>query len=197
MVVGITGNTGSGKTEVATILSKKTGGFTINADKYGHALLENDPEIAENIFNAFGETVIDQGGGVIRKKLAEIVFKNGASLTKLNRIMHDKMTRGIYDQIINGNRIYNLIIVDCALIYEWNILSFFDKVITVTANPDVRLERLLTFRKMLEEDAVMQMSSQMDDAIKVDLADYVIVNESSLEELEKDVEKIMKKLKLS
>lgn len=196
MIIGITGNTGSGKSEVSDIMAKKLGAFIINADHYGHVLLESDTEIANQIAMQISESVIAEDGSVIRSKLAEIVFSNPESLTKLNRITQGKMTRGIYDQIINGQKIYNNIIVDCALIYEWNILSFFDKIITVTANPDVRLDRLMTYRKILEETAVKQMTSQMDDAFKIERADIVIVNEGSKNELITRINEIISELEL-
>ncbi|OGS36651.1 MAG: dephospho-CoA kinase, partial [Elusimicrobia bacterium RIFOXYB2_FULL_49_7] len=181
MILGITGNIGSGKSTVAMMLKEKVGGIIVDADAIGHHLLETNPEIQHQIRMAFGTDVMDsQSRAIDRRRLSRIVFDNLENLTTLNRIFHPHMLFEIRLSISRGLNVFRHAIVDAALIVEWNFQSELDFLISVTASPAIRLQRLMERRRLLEEDAVRMMEAQPPDDFKNSVADMVIRNELDL-----------------
>ena len=127
MKIAVTGNIASGKSTVSGIL-EELGYFKIDADKEAHLLYEEDPELLKELQQAFGDDVI-RDGVLDRKKLGGIVFSDPNELDKLNSIVHPRLHIRIKGLLQKDKDV----VLDAALIFEWGIQNWFDKVILVTA----------------------------------------------------------------
>ena len=186
MVLGITGNIGCGKTTVAKMF-EKLGAQVIEADKVGHLLLKRK-KVKERLVRAFGRSILDERGEVVRKNLRGIVFKDRKKLTQLNRILHPLMAEEMKKMISSSPR--PLIVVDAAVLFEAGWQSLVDKVLVVTSSYETQIRRIkeTTNLSLGELEGIMQ--AQLPQEEKVKRADYVIENEGSLDELESKVKKL-------
>ncbi|MCD6082878.1 dephospho-CoA kinase [Candidatus Aerophobetes bacterium] len=186
MVLGITGNIGCGKTTVAKMF-EKLGAQVIEADKVGHLLLKRK-KVKERLVRAFGRSILDERGEVVRKNLRGIVFKDRKKLTQLNRILHPLMAEEMKKMISSSPR--PLIVVDAAVLFEAGWQSLVDKVLVVTSSYETQIRRIKETTNLSLEELEGIMQAQLPQEEKVKRADYVIENEGSLDELESKVKKL-------
>ncbi|RLE08937.1 dephospho-CoA kinase [Candidatus Aerophobetes bacterium] len=186
MVLGITGNIGCGKTTVAKMF-EKLGAQVIEADKVGHLLLKRK-KVKERLVRAFGRSILDERGEVVRKNLRGIVFKDRKKLTQLNRILHPLMAEEMKKMISSSPR--PLIVVDAAVLFEAGWQSLVDKVLVVTSSYETQMRRIKETTNLSLEELEGIMQAQLPQEEKVKRADYVIENEGSLDELESKVKKL-------
>lgn len=186
MVLGITGNIGCGKTTVAKMF-EKLGAQVIEADKVGHLLLKRK-KVKERLVRAFGRSILDERGEVVRKNLRGIVFKDRKKLTQLNRILHPLMAEEMKKMISSSPR--PLIVVDAAVLFEAGWQSLVDKVLVVTSSYETQMRRIKEATNLSLEELEGIMQAQLPQEEKVKRADYVIENEGSLDELESKVKKL-------
>jgi len=186
MVLGITGNIGCGKTTVAKMF-EKLGAQVIEADKVGHLLLKRK-KVKERLVRAFGRSILDERGEVVRKNLRGIVFKDRKKLTQLNRILHPLMAEEMKKMISSSPR--SLIVVDAAVLFEAGWQSLVDKVLVVTSSFETQIRRIKETTNLSLEELEGIMQAQLPQEEKVKRADYVIENEGSLDELESKVKKL-------
>jgi len=186
MVLGITGNIGCGKTTVAKMF-EKLGAQVIEADKVGHFLLKRK-KVKERLVRAFGRSILDEKGEVVRKNLRGIVFKDRKKLTQLNRILHPLMAEEMKKMISSSSR--PLIVVDAAVLFEAGWQSLVDKVLVVTSSFETQMRRIKETTSLSLEELKGIMQAQLPQKEKVKRADYVIENEGSLDELESKVKKL-------
>ena len=186
MVLGITGNIGCGKTTVAKMF-EKLGAQVIEADKVGHLLLKRK-KVKERLVRAFGRSILDERGEVVRKNLRGIVFKDRKKLTQLNRILHPLMAEEMKKMISSSPR--PLIVVDAAVLFEAGWQSLVDKVLVVTSSFETQMRRIKETTNLSLEELEGIMQAQLPQEEKVKRADYVIENEGSLDELESKVKKL-------
>ncbi|MBX7153150.1 dephospho-CoA kinase [bacterium] len=184
-LIGLTGGIGCGKTEVAAILSRN-GFYIIDADRIGKKIVDNNPDVLQELVHEFGAGILDQSGALKRKELGHIVFADEAKKLKLNQIVHPHLIREIGFAIVAGQRDgWKRIVVDAALIYEATMESMFDKIIVVYADLPVRIARIQARDHFKENDILNRIRSQMDLEEKKQRADIVIINNGTLADLEK------------
>lgn len=184
-LIGLTGGIGCGKTEVANILSRN-GFYVIDADKIGKKIVEDNPSVLHELVHAFGPGIIDESGALKRKELGHIVFADEIKKLKLNQITHPHLISEIGFAIVSAQRDgWKRIVVDAVLIYEAGMESMFDKIIVVYADLPVRIARIRARDRFKESDIINRIRSQMDLEEKKRRADAVIVNNGTLEDLEK------------
>ena len=192
MILGITGSIGSGKTTIAKIFSKRH--FNrIDADEIGHQIIKNE-EIKDKIIKAFGKDVLDKNGEIGRNRLGSVVFNDDKKLKKLDSIMHPLIIEEIKNQIrqiqkkCGGNA---KIIVDAPLLLETKAKNLVDRIIVVKCSKENILKRNKNFPK---EKIERILKAQMPLNEKLKFADFVVDNNKDSGHLEKQVEKIIKKL---
>jgi dephospho-CoA kinase len=185
--IGLTGNIASGKSEVARMLADR-GATVIDADLLAREAVEPDTQAFRDIMKRWGKDVLNDDGGLDRASLRRIVFADQSELDALNRIVHPGVTR-LRDREIALARERGDPMVICVipLLFERNIVDEFDAIVLVDAPRPLRLERLVATRGMEATEAMNMIASQMPAELKRARADYVIENNDSLQDLERDV----------
>ena len=194
-ILGITGGIGSGKTTVSSLLEEK-GAVVFNADKESKIQLKNSISLQHKLINLFGNAVTDKGHLVL-SKLAQVAFSSKLNQDLLNGIMWPEVMILIDQAIISAeDRDVKLFIVDAALIIEANLQSFFDSVLLVSAPEEKRMSRALRRKNLPTSQIQQRMALQLSEKEKIEKADFVIYNISTLNDLQTEVDLFYKKLKL-
>ena len=185
--IGLTGNIASGKSEIAKMLADR-GATVIDADLLAREAVEPETQALRDIVKRWGKDVLNEDGSLDRAALRRIVFADQSELDALNRIVHPGVTRLRDREIAQArDRGDPLVICVIPLLFERNIVDEFDAIVLVDSPRPLRLERLVATRGMEATDAMNMIASQMPAELKRARADYVIENNGSLEDLERDV----------
>ncbi|WP_405084684.1 dephospho-CoA kinase [Microbispora sp. NBC_01389] len=190
--VGLTGGIGSGKSEVSRRLAAR-GAVVVDADKIAREVVEPGTPGLAQIVAAFGEGVLRPGGALDRERLGSIVFADTEKLRVLNGIVHPKVGERS-EQLQREAPDDAVVVYDVPLLAENNLAPLYDVVIVVDTPDDVRLERLLRSRGMPEADARARIAAQASREDRLRIADIVIANEGSLDQLEAQVDKVWQDL---
>ena len=193
--LGITGGIGSGKTTVSLLLEGK-GAVVFNADKEAKIRLKKSISLQHKLINLFGNTVTEKGHLVL-SKLAQVAFSSKLNQDLLNGIMWPEVMI-LIDQAIkkaakSGKKLF---IVDAALIFEANLQNLLDSVLLISASKEKRLNRAIRRKNLPSSQIQQRMSLQLDEDEKIDRANFIIYNESTLETLESEVDTFYRMLKL-
>jgi len=191
MKVGITGNIGSGKTTVCKIF--ETLDIPIYyADDQAKLLMLEDLNVREKIKLLFGIKAYQDDGSLDRKYIGSIVFNNPQMLSRLNYIVHPAV-REHSANWAKQNKKSPYVLKEAALLIESENYKDLDKLIVVSAPLDLRVQRVMQ-RDGVDIEAVMaRENKQMNEAKKIELADYVILNDGD-HALVPQVQKIHKSL---
>jgi dephospho-CoA kinase len=180
MKIGLTGNIGSGKSTVARLFAE-LGVPTFDADHVGHALLESDAEVKSKVLKSFGETILVDRK-INRSELGKIVFADPKKRARLEQIMHPAISNTINERIMDlPNVSYS--VVEGALIYEAGLEGNFDYMILVKADRKIALERAANNLGMKISEVVKRLNVQIPQTEKEKLADFIITNNGTLEEM--------------
>lgn len=194
LVVGLTGSICSGKSTVAQMF-KKRGAVVIDADAIAHELQEPGQPPYRAIVKAFGKEILKEDGRIDRSKLGSIIFTDPAKRGQLEAIMHPAIMRESEERIKQAEKEgAKICLVDAALLIEVGAYGRFQKVIVVAASEDIQLGRLLQRSHLDREEALRRIRAQKPLEEKVHYAHYTIDNSGSLEETERQVERIFKEL---
>jgi dephospho-CoA kinase len=172
-IVGITGGIGSGKSTVCKVF-ELLGVPVYYADEESKLLL-NDPLILNKLCAAFGPEVIVEGKAD-RKKLSSIVFNDRQKLDTLNKIVHPAVKEH-FEKWCSKNYASDYVIKEAAILFESETYMFVDKIITVTAPEELKIERVMKRDGVTEEDVRRRMLNQISDEEKMKRSDYVLMND--------------------
>ena len=191
MIVGLTGGIGSGKS-VAGDFFIELGIDVIDADHVSKNILD-DNESAKKLFQEhFGEKFIDNNNNVDRALLRDEIFKNEDKKEALESIIHPLVREEIFTFIENSNSVYKIIMVP--LIYETNSQDFYDKIVVVDCKEENQIIRASKRDNKTKNDIINIMKNQASSDERMSIADEVIKNDSSLDDLKKHVIKVHQKL---
>ena len=186
LVIGLTGNFGTGKTTVSQMLAK-LGATIINADKLGHELFQPDTETYREILAAFGKSILKPNGEIDRNKLGKLVFADATALNKLNQIMHPRIYEIVKRKIEEYRQAdTQIVVVEAALLIEadWaSLVDLVDQVLVTTAPEATIVSRLKNGRGLKEEQVLARLQAQMPSEEKAKRADVVIDTDCYLDEL--------------
>jgi len=179
-IIGITGGIASGKSIVAEFFIHKNIPV-IDADKIGHEILRNE-SIKNQIILCFGDSIL-KDGDIDRKKLGKIVFHDMQKLHELNAIVHPPLIKEILKSI-DGNP-KPMIVIDAALLLQWNMNEICSYVILVMASEQTRIERLMQHTNLSYEEAQERIRAQQE--FSDEDVDFIIKNNDSIEDLNTQV----------
>ncbi len=181
IIIGITGGIASGKSIVADFFVNK-GVPVVNADKIGHGILRED-SIKNKIISSFGDSVL-KDGDIDRKKLGKIVFHDKHKLHELNAIVHPYLINEILKRIDDNSE--PMLVIDAALLLQWNMNEICSYVILVTASEKTRIDRMIQHTNLSCEEARDRIQAQQE--FSDENADFIIKNDNSIEDLNAQVE---------
>lgn len=189
-IIGLTGNSGCGKSTVSDIFSKN-GGHIIDADKIAHENMEFGKDTYNEIVDAFGSEILLENGEIDRKKLGRIVFSDKEKLSVLNEISLKYILEEINKRIngiLENPKEYKYIVIDAPLLIETGLNMIVNEVWVVCADFLTKVDRIVLRDKISPEDAKRRLQSQTNQDELINFADIVIDNDNvSLFELEREV----------
>lgn len=188
--IAICGNIASGKTTVQKFLEDK-GYKVLDTDEVSHELLTIKNK---ELFEAFKHLdVFGDNGEFSRYKVGQLIFSNEEYRKKIAEIMHPQIAREI-EKFFDENKSEELLFVGIPLLFEANMQGMFDKILFVYTDDDIRLKRLLARNNYTLTHAKARMNSQMTQEKKIQMSDYVINNNGDLEELHKNLFKLLEQI---
>jgi len=191
MKVGLTGGIGAGKSTVADLFSKR-GAVVIRSDELARQVIEPETPGFKQVTSRFGNEIINDEGNIDRAKLAQVVFNDDVALKDLENIVHP-LVRERTNQLMSEQTSETIIVNEIPLLLEKKMESLFDFLVIVISSEKNRLERL--FQKGVSEDqAKARMAKQVNDQDRKAAADFLVVNDGNLDQLEADVQKIWQTL---
>ena len=191
MIVGLTGGIGSGKS-VAGDFFIELGIDVIDADHVSKNILDDNESAKKLFLEQFGEKFIDKNNNVDRALLRDEIFKNEDKKEALESIIHPLVREEIFNFIENSNSVYKIIMVP--LIYETNSQDFYDKIVVVDCKKENQIIRASKRDNKTKNDIINIMKNQASSDERMSIADEVIKNDSSLDDLKKQVIKVHQKL---
>ena len=194
-LVGLTGGIASGKSTVAEIL-KRQGAAIINADVLAREVVEPGHQAWTEIVNTFGTAVLQPDRALDRQKLRAIIFDDPAARKKIESIIHPQV-RALAEQRIREHAAagYAVIVYEVPLLFEGNLQEWLRPVILVACDVDTQRNRLQSRDNLSAAQAQKHIDAQMSLEEKRRLADYVIENNGSLEDLKRQVQAVLEKIK--
>ena len=195
LLTGLTGGIATGKTTVSEMFVK-LGAHLIDADVIARDVVKPDTPAWKEIISAFGESVLDDKKEINREKLAADIFNDSEKRKILESITHHRIIEE-ENRLINDLQDKNkseIIVLDAALLIEAGHHNRVDKLVIVYLDRESQIKRLIGRDNLSFADAEKRVNSQMPLDEKVKLADYVIDNGKSLDEVEKQVSKVYSEL---
>ena len=191
MIIGLTGGIGSGKTAVSETF-EKLGITVVDADLASRVVVEKGKPCLEEIAKHFGDDILNENDELNRAKLREIIFNSDSEKLWLESLLHPAIAEQIKDELNASKSPYTILV--SPLLLETNQRDFCDKVLVVDVPIELQMERT-TKRDGVSKDQVKSIiKSQINRDERLQLADEIILNEGSIEDLEMIVRELHEKL---
>ncbi len=184
LILGLTGGIASGKSTVVKMLKNK-GAIIFDTDILAREVVNVGEPAWEEIIAYFGEDIKLPDGAIDRKKLGHIVFNDPEARHRLNMIVHPRIVEKLLaetDKLRNKKNPPEIVVYDVPLLIEAGMNKMVDMVVLVYASPEIQKERLKYRDGLNEEEIEARLGSQMPMEEKKKYADYIIYNESHLED---------------
>lgn len=190
-VIGLTGQTGAGKSTVRKLLKAK-GAAVIDADFVAHEVADNSLSCLTDIVEHFSCMVLDEKGKLNRRALGRIVFSDRKKLALLNKIMFPYIVPAIKGQVTAYEQAgAQIIVIDGATLIESGCAKMCSVLVSVTADEETRLTRIIHRDGISKRDAVRRVSAQNPEEFYIKASDYVIKNNGTPGDLERAAEKVL------
>ncbi len=186
LVVALTGGIGSGKSLAAQYFSD-LGARVIDADQLARSAIERGTSGFDEVVAAFGDGIL-KDGDIDRRALAQIIFENKEARVRLEMIIHPKV-RDQFEEAILLLRGDDVLIYEIPLLFETGASPRFDYVITVESSNENRTSRLMD-RGLRALEIESRIAAQASPEDRASIADYVLTNDGSRDNLLREVEYI-------
>jgi dephospho-CoA kinase len=193
LLVGLTGGLGTGKSTVARMLEKR-GAVVFDADVLARQAVAPGTPGFDQVVERFGPNVLAPGGGLDREALASIVFSDPAARRDLEGIVHPEVRRMFAEGCEEYRDSDRVVVFSAPLLVETGMDTAFDLLIVVSAPVATQIERLMRDRGMAERDVQARIAAQLPVEAKAEVADILVDNEGTLEDLEHRVELVWRDL---
>lgn len=190
-IIGITGNSGSGKSFISEILLNKYRGVVIiDADRIARKMSNINTLYYKEIVKAFGKDILKENLEINRKILAKIIFNNDEKREKLNSITFKYVVHEIKNEI-KLNRDRDIIIIDAPLLFESGLDKICDITLGVISEESIKIDRICKRDNLSIEEAKDRLKVQLKDEVLIKKCDYVIENNGDVQELILKLEEII------
>lgn len=187
IAIGLTGGIGSGKSTVAAMLAGR-GAVVIDADAIAREVVEPGTPGLAKVAERFGEGVLLPDGALDRPALAAVVFSDEEARRDLNAIVHPEVGRVMLERLALEAETDHVVVLDVPLLAEGGRDRYpVAGVLVVDCPVDIAIDRLVELRAMSREDAEARVAAQIPRSERLRVADFVILNMGSLDELEQMV----------
>lgn len=190
--LGVTGGIGSGKSVVSEVL-RLHDIPVFDADREAKKLNDTSLVIREKLIYHFGPDLY-QNDRLDRKKLASLIFNNEENLRTTNAIIHPELAKH-FEKWAGQRKHHAVVAIDAAVLFEAGFQSLLDKTIIVLAPLETRIERAVKRDHLSKEQVTARANSQMSDEKKIELADFIILNDGQ-HSLLKQVARILKDISI-
>jgi dephospho-CoA kinase len=187
--IGVTGGIGSGKTVFCNVFQNH-GAYVLNADDLAKKIMTQDPDVKQELLNTFGAESYNEDGSLNRQYLAEQAFRN-ERVEELNSIVHPRIPSAADKIMQKAERDgYEVFVYEAALLLQNLRPEHLDYIVLLLADKDKRIERVQERDNVNKELVVDRMQQQQNFEELTHLADIVIENNGTLEELEEKAERV-------
>ena len=193
LLVGLTGGIGSGKSTVARMLAER-GAVVFDADDFARQAVEPGTPGHEQVVATFGPQVVAASGDIDRRWLAEQVFPAPEARRRLEAIVHPEVARLLADSLEPYRGTDRVVVYAVPLMVENGLEGGFDVVVVVSADQNNRIARLIAERGMSEQAIKERMAAQASDVERHRAAHFVLGNNGSMQDLEREVDVLWKEL---
>ena len=175
-IIGLTGGSGAGKGEVCKAFLNY-GIESIDTDKVYRYVTKKGGRCLNELVENFSGGILTEDGELDRKKLAEIVFNSEEKLKLLNKISHRHILEECQNWIQDRAKANcKAVIIDAPLLFESGFDKTCDVIISVLADIDRRIERIIKRDNLTESQAMLRIKNQKEDKFFIERSDYVIYN---------------------
>jgi dephospho-CoA kinase len=196
LVIGLTGNFGTGKSTVGKILSEM-GAVHIDADALSRSLLDQNTQSYNELVAAFGKGILDSDNNINRRKLGDIALKSSENSCKINAIMHHRIEKIIQEHLEHyRNQNQKVVIIEAALLFPSNIPDLCNYIWVTVAPVSVITNRLVNNRSYSRKEIEERLRQQMSQDELMKKADAVIDTNCSMEELIRKITDLWNKVVL-
>ncbi len=192
LLVGLTGGIGSGKSTVAGLLEQR-GAVLVDADVFAREAVRAGTQAFDAVRSRFGDDIVGSDGELDRAALASIVFADRAALDDLEAIVHPEVRRMVADTLQAELDTDHVVVLVNPLLIEMGAHRDCDVVVVVSAAPETQVRRSMA-RGMDEADVRSRIAQQLSLEERARLADVILDNEGSLEELTQEVDALWRDL---
>lgn len=194
LIVGLTGPIGSGKSAVAKLFADN-GYKVIDADKIAREVVEKGSPALAQLSDAFGDDVISDDGTLNRRLLAQKAFSSKEGTELLNSITHPAIVSLVKKRVEEYKaQGFDKIVYDAPLLFESKTDKLCDKIVSVIAPKEVRIERVKARDDMPHEEIEKRIKAQHDESYYTEKSNYVIYNNSTLRELKRRTQSVVRAL---
>ena len=193
-IIGLTGQTGAGKSTVRDIFKEK-GAAVIDADSVAHDITDNNLDCIYDIVNRFSCLVLNEKGKINRKALGRRVFSDPKELAALNKIIFPYILSAIEHEVLGHiAKGTENIVIDGATIIESGCGKMCDVLVSVVAEEETRKTRIIKRDGITKADAERRVSAQKPEEFYTENSDFIIRNDSTPADLERNVNSVLKNM---
>jgi len=195
LIVGVTGGIGAGKTIVSKMMAQ-LGARVIDADQIARQVVENQPQVLQELVKVFGSGILEADGSLNRRELGRRAFRDQHSRDRLNGILHPPILTRLKELLsqFRQSGFGGIVVLDAALLVECRALTLVDKLVVVEAPEDLRRKRLMEHLGLSGQEIQDRIDAQLPPEEKIQKADYRILNDHDLPGLRKRVRQVWLRL---
>ena len=191
-IIGLTGGIGTGKSTVSNFLREQNFAI-VDADRISREVVEPGKPLLKELEEAFGSEIINEDGSLNRKGLAAIVFNDVEQRKLMDSIMHKEILAEMRSCMENYQEqgVHQGIIIDAPLLFEIGLEKWCGQVWLVTADMDIRIQRVCARDNAVPAEVEARIRNQMSDDEKRKLSDEILDNSGTLEDLHKQIRDLL------
>ena len=192
LLVALTGGIGSGKSLAGEYFSQ-LGAIVVDSDQLARDVVERGTPGFDEVLTRFGDDILTNGE-IDRKKLGSIVFSNPGLLAELEAITHPRI-QAAFAEVVESAGESDIVINQIPLLVETGGVDRFDRVVVILSDLENRVKRLQA-RGLTNQEINRRIDAQVSDEERVEVADFIIENNGSADDLLREVEETFNELLL-